>query len=53
MEVQPDFREQLALFNAHEGDIPVYFIGREQFISNKKALGRKKDFADLEAFGEE
>ena len=35
------------------GDIPVYFIGREQFISNKKALGRKKDFADLEALGEE
>ena len=35
------------------GDIPVYFIGREQFISNKKALGRKKDLADLEALGEE
>jgi len=35
------------------GDIPVYFIGREQFISNKKALGRKKDFADLEALGED
>ena len=35
------------------GDIPVYFIGREQFISNKRALGRKRDFADLEALGEE
>jgi len=35
------------------GDIPVFFIGREQFISNKRALGRKKDFADLEALGEE
>lgn len=35
------------------GDIPVYFIGREQFISNKKALGRKKDLADLEALGED
>ena len=33
------------------GDIPVYFIGREQFVSNKKALGRKKDLADLEALG--
>ena len=35
------------------GNIPVYFIGREQFISNKRALGRKRDFADLEALGEE
>jgi hypothetical protein len=35
------------------GDIAVYFIGREQFILNKRALGRKKDLADLEALGEE
>jgi len=35
------------------GDVPVYYIGREQFILNKKALGRKKDLADLEALGEE
>ncbi len=35
------------------GDIPVYYIGREQFVSNKRALGRKKDLADLEALGEE
>jgi hypothetical protein len=34
------------------GDIPVYYIGRRQFISNKRALGRKKDLADLEALGE-
>jgi len=33
--------------------IPVAYIGREQFISNKKALGRKKDLADLEALGVE
>lgn len=33
------------------GDVPVYFIGREQLIKNKKALGRKKDLADLEAIG--
>ena len=33
------------------GDIPVHYIGREQFISNKKALGRKKDLADIEALG--
>jgi len=35
------------------GDISVYYIGRQQFISNKQALGRKKDLADLEALGEE
>ena len=33
------------------GDIPVYYIGREQFIANKRATGRKKDEADLEALG--
>ena len=35
------------------GDTNVYYIGRKQFISNKRALGRKKDLADLEAIGEE
>ena len=35
------------------GNIPVYYIGREQFVLNKRALGRKKDLADLEALGEE
>jgi hypothetical protein len=35
------------------GDVPVYFIGRKQLISNKRALGRKKDLADLESLGEE
>ena len=34
------------------GNVPVYYIGRQQFISNKRALGRKKDLADLEALGE-
>ncbi|MBN1103243.1 MAG: hypothetical protein JXL84_07515 [Deltaproteobacteria bacterium] len=34
------------------GDVMVYFIGRDEFISNKRALGRKKDLADLEAVGE-
>jgi len=33
------------------GDISVYYVGREQFISNKRATGRKKDLADLEAIG--
>jgi len=35
------------------GNVPVYYIGRQQFISNKRTLGRKKDLADLEALGEE
>jgi len=35
------------------GDIEVHYIGKEQFILNKRALGRKKDLADLEAIGEE
>ncbi len=35
------------------GEGRVYYIGREQFVSNKRVLGRKKDFADLEALGEE
>lgn len=35
------------------GNISVYYIGREQFVLNKRALGRKKDLADLEALGEE
>ncbi len=35
------------------GDIPVCYIGLKEFISNKRATGRKKDLADLEAIGEE
>ncbi len=35
------------------GDIPVYYIGRDQFIANKRAIGRKRDLADLEALGED
>lgn len=35
------------------GDIPVQYLGRKQFIANKRAIGRKKDIADLEAIGEE
>jgi hypothetical protein len=34
-------------------DVPVYFLGREEFIANKRALGRRKDLADLESLGEE
>ena len=35
------------------GDITVYYIGRKQFVINKRTVGRKKDLADLEALSEE
>jgi len=35
------------------GDFSVHFLGREQYIANKRAIGRKKDLADLESLGEE
>ena len=34
------------------GDVPVHFLGKKEFIKNKRAVGRKKDDADLEALGE-
>jgi hypothetical protein len=34
-------------------DTPVFFIGREDFILNKRATGRAKDAADIEALGEQ
>lgn len=33
------------------GDVPVFFIGRDDFIANKRATGRIKDAADIEALG--
>jgi hypothetical protein len=35
------------------GDLMVHYIGLDEFIANKRALGRKKDLADLEAMGED
>ncbi len=34
------------------GGVPVQFIGRCELLANKKAVGRKRDLADLEALGE-
>ena len=34
------------------GGVPTFYIGREDFIKNKKASGRHKDLADIEALGE-
>jgi len=35
------------------GDVPVFFLGKDQYKANKRAVGRKKDLADLEALGED
>ncbi len=35
------------------GDLSVNYIGRQELVANKRACGRKKDLADLEALGEE
>jgi hypothetical protein len=32
--------------------VAVSYIGRDQFIRNKRVTGRQKDLADLEALGE-
>src|SRR5439155_25350166 len=34
------------------GDAECFFIGRESLVRNKRALGRPRDLADLEARGE-
>ena len=34
------------------GRTPVYIIGRESLVANKRAMGRQRDLADLEAIGE-
>jgi hypothetical protein len=34
------------------GDVEVHYLGRNELIQNKKALGRMKDLADIEAIGE-
>ena len=37
----------------HYADTTVFFINREDLIANKKATGRAKDAADIEALGGE
>ena len=34
------------------GGVPVCYIGRRQFVLNKRATGRTKDVADIERLGE-
>jgi len=50
MEIQQDFRESFKC--ASYGDVPVFYLGKQEFVKNKSATGRKKDLADLEALGE-
>jgi len=35
------------------GKVPVAYLGRSQLIANKRAIGRLKDLADIEALGEQ
>ncbi len=35
------------------GELPVHYIGRDDFIANKRETGRRKDLADIEALGED
>jgi hypothetical protein len=35
------------------GGMAVAFIGRDEFVANKRSTGRAKDLADLEALGEQ
>ncbi|MCQ9204946.1 MAG: nucleotidyltransferase family protein [Omnitrophica bacterium] len=34
------------------GNIGVYFIGKDELITNKRSIGRHKDLADLESISE-
>ena len=34
------------------GDKSVFYLGKKQFLANKRATGRKKDLADIEALEE-
>ena len=42
----------LAIGAGTYGDVPVYYVGRDQFVKNKRATGRQKDRADIEALGD-
>jgi hypothetical protein len=43
----------LSCVDGKYGDLPVKYIGLDEFIKNKRKIGRKRDLADLEALGEE
>lgn len=35
------------------GDVTVFYLGRKEFLRNKRVVGRRKDLADVEALGED
>ena len=50
VELAPDFDEFFGSLIAHGVD-SLPFIGRTEFIRNKRAAGRLKDLADTKALG--
>lgn len=53
MEVQPDFKELPALFNAHRVEDAIVGAYALAFHGAPRFTGQKRDLADLEALGEE
>lgn len=53
MEIQTDFKDLLELFNAHKVEIFRKYIGLNEFVINKRTVGRKKDLSDLEALAKD
>lgn len=53
----PRFTGDLDIFVSPSPDnakrVLVRYLGRREYVANKRATGRKKDLADLEALGEE
>ncbi len=45
-------KAQTSKVQGNYGNTTAYFISKEDFITNKRALGRKKDLADIEALGQ-
>jgi len=39
-------------FAGEYGSVPTHYLGRQEFVANKRASGRQKDLADLEALDE-
>jgi hypothetical protein len=39
-------------FAGEYGSVPTHYLGRREFVANKRASGRPKDLADLEALDE-
>ncbi len=46
-------KAQTSKVQGNYGDTTAYFISKDDFIANKRALGRKKDLADIEALGQQ